>query len=67
MKQVASLRYDVIFKKAFRVPAIFTALVRDFLNIELDIDSVETDKVYDPPLVMSPSNLTSMRRIRTIE
>jgi predicted transposase/invertase (TIGR01784 family) len=50
MKQVASLRYDVIFKKAFRVPEIFTALVRDFLNIELDIDNVETDKVYDPPL-----------------
>ena len=50
MKQVASLRYDVIFKKAFRVPEIFTALVRDFLNIELDIDSVETDKVYDSPI-----------------
>ena len=50
MKQVASLRYDVIFKKAFRVPEIFTALVRDFLNLELDIDTVETDKVYDPPI-----------------
>jgi predicted transposase/invertase (TIGR01784 family) len=50
MKQVASLRYDVIFKKAFSVPAIFTAFVRDFLGIELEINTVETDKTYEPPL-----------------
>ncbi|RKZ40561.1 MAG: hypothetical protein DRQ49_08020 [Gammaproteobacteria bacterium] len=50
MKQVASLRYDVIFKKAFSVPEIFTAFVHDFLNIELEIDTVEKDKVYDPPI-----------------
>lgn len=50
MKPVASLRYDVIFKKAFSVPAIFTAFVRDFLGIELEINTVETDKTYEPPL-----------------
>jgi predicted transposase/invertase (TIGR01784 family) len=50
MKEVASLRYDVIFKKAFGVPEIFTAFVRDFVGIELEIDSVETDKVYQPPI-----------------
>ncbi|HEC84456.1 MAG: hypothetical protein DRR19_02550 [Candidatus Parabeggiatoa sp. nov. 1] len=50
MKQVAPLRYDVIFKKAFSVPEIFTAFVRDFVGIELEIDTVEKDKVYDPPL-----------------
>jgi len=50
MKQVASLRYDVIFKKAFSVPAIFTAFVQDFLDIELEINAVEMDKTYDPPL-----------------
>lgn len=50
MKQVVPLRYDVIFKKAFSVPNIFTAFVRDFLNIELEIDTVEKDKVYTPPI-----------------
>ncbi len=50
MKQVAPLRYDVIFKKAFSVPEIFTAFVHDFLDIELEIDTVEKDKVCDPPI-----------------
>ena len=48
MKQVASLRYGVIFKKAFSQPAIFTAFVQDFLGITLDIDRVETEKSFDP-------------------
>lgn len=34
MKQVAPLRYDVIFKKAFCDPAIFTAFVQDALGIK---------------------------------
>jgi len=50
MKQVAPLRYDVIFKKAFGEPEIFTALVNDFLDIKLEIDKVETDKVFIPPV-----------------
>ena len=46
MKQVASLRYGVIFKKAFCVPEIFTGFVRDLLNIQLEIDIVETEKSF---------------------
>ena len=48
MKQVASLRYDVIFKKAFSHPELFTALVKDFLDIVLEIDEVISDKVFVP-------------------
>jgi len=48
MKQVAPLRYDVIFKKAFSHPPLFTALVKDFLGIQLEIDEVEHDKVFVP-------------------
>jgi hypothetical protein len=48
MKKVASLRYGVIFKKAFSQPAIFTAFVQDFLGITLEIDHVETEKSFDP-------------------
>jgi len=46
--QVASLRYGVIFKKAFSQPEIFTAFVQDFLGITLKIDYVETEKSFDP-------------------
>jgi len=48
MKKVASLRYGVIFKKAFSQPAIFTAFAQDFLGITLNIDHVETEKSFDP-------------------
>ena len=50
MKQVASLRYGVIFKKAFSQPDIFKAFVKDFLGIELNIDQIETEKAFDPPI-----------------
>jgi len=48
MKKVVSLRYGVIFKKAFSQPAIFTAFAQDFLGITLQIDHVETEKSFDP-------------------
>jgi len=48
MKQVAPLRYDVIFKKAFSHPSLFTALVKDFIGIQLKIDEVENDKAFVP-------------------
>jgi len=48
MKQVAPLRYDVIFKKAFSHPELFTALVEDFFGIPLEIDQVENDKAFSP-------------------
>lgn len=50
MKKVASLRYGVIFKKAFCDPEIFTAFVRDMAGVELEIDTVETEKEFDPPI-----------------
>jgi len=50
MKKVASLRYGVIFKKAFSEPDIFKAFVKDFLGIELNIDKVEMEKSFDKPI-----------------
>lgn len=50
MKNVAPLRYGVIFKKAFSRPDIFTAFVKDILGIELQIDRVETEKSFDQPI-----------------
>lgn len=48
--QVAPLRYDVIFKKAFGDVEVFKAFVRDFLNVELNISQVETEKKFTPPI-----------------
>ncbi len=48
MKHVASLQYGVIFKKAFCDPEIFTAFASDFLNMQLEIDHVETEKSFAP-------------------
>lgn len=47
MKEVASLRYGVIFKKAFSVPEIFTAFVEDLLDTRIEVDEVETEKSFD--------------------
>lgn len=50
MKQVAPLRYDVIFKKAFSDPDIFTAFVHAVLGIRIEISKVETEKSFKPPI-----------------
>ena len=50
MKRVASLRYGVIFKKAFSRPEIFTAFAQDILGITLEIDHVETEKSFAEPV-----------------
>jgi len=50
MKKVASLRYGVIFKKAFCKPHIFTAFVNDCFGINLEIEKVETEKSFDPAI-----------------
>ncbi len=50
MKHVASLQYGVVFKKAFCDPEIFSAFIRDLLGIDLNIDHVETEKEFDPPV-----------------
>lgn len=50
MKHVASLQYGVVFKKAFCDPEIFVAFIQDLLGMHLDIDHVETEKEFDPPI-----------------
>ncbi len=50
MKYVAPLRYGVIFKKAFCDPEIFTAFVRDVVGIKIEIDQVEIEKEFAPPI-----------------
>lgn len=50
MKKVASLRYGVIFKKAFCDVEIFTGFVRDILGIQIEIDRVETEKEFENPV-----------------
>ena len=50
MKQVAPLRYGVIFDKAFSQPDIFTAFVKAMLGIDLQIDHVETEKSFVNPI-----------------
>lgn len=50
MKKVASLRYDVIFKKAFCDVSVFKGFVRDILGIQLEIDTVETEKEFAQPV-----------------
>jgi len=48
MREVASLRYGVIFKKAFCVPEIFNAFVRDVTGVAIEIDNVDTEKSFNP-------------------
>ncbi|TAN48820.1 MAG: Rpn family recombination-promoting nuclease/putative transposase [Methylococcaceae bacterium] len=50
MKAVASLRYGVIFKKAFSDVDVFKGFVRDILGINLEIDKVETEKEFKPTI-----------------
>ncbi len=50
MRHVAPLRYDVIFKKAFGDPEIFTAFVNDIVGINLEITKVETEKSFQRPV-----------------
>jgi hypothetical protein len=50
MKHVAPLRYDVIFKKAFCDPEIFTAFVHDTVGIQIEINKVETEKSFQPSI-----------------
>jgi len=46
MKQVASLQYGIIFKKAFSQVEIFKAFVKDIIGVELEIEKVETEKSF---------------------
>jgi predicted transposase/invertase (TIGR01784 family) len=50
MKQVASLQYGVIFKKAFSQPDIFAAFVKAVLGIDFSCEKVETEKSFKPTI-----------------
>ncbi len=50
MIHVAPLRYDVIFKKAFGDPEIFTAFVKDFIGVNIEITKVEMEKSFRPSI-----------------
>jgi hypothetical protein len=50
MKQVASLQYDVIFKKAFSVPRVFSDFVSAILGKPVTFDRVETEKRFKKPI-----------------
>jgi predicted transposase/invertase (TIGR01784 family) len=50
MKEVGSLRYGTIFKKAFSDTEIFTAFVQDIFDIKLEIEKVETEKSFLPAI-----------------
>jgi hypothetical protein len=59
MKKVASLRYGIIFKKAFCDVDVFTEFVRDILGIHIEIDRVQTEGV-------SNLNLSCLLKIKKI-
>ena len=48
MMEVASLRYGVIFKKAFCQPHIFSAFAKAFTGIDIKVNEVETEKSFSP-------------------
>ncbi len=50
MKAAAPLRYEVIFKKAFSQPDIFAGFVEAMTGVKIDIEHVETEKRFDPPI-----------------
>ena len=50
MKKVASLKYGVVFKKAFCDPEIFTAFAQAIIGRPITIEHVETEKEFDPPI-----------------
>jgi hypothetical protein len=45
---LARLDNEVIFKKAFTDKLVFTQFVKDILGIEIDVDTIETDKHFKP-------------------
>ena len=50
MKQVAPLRYGVIFKKAFCDALVFNGFVRDTQGIPFHCDAVGAEKEFDTPI-----------------
>lgn len=47
---LARLDNEVFFKKAFTDPIVFKAFVKDILGIDIEPDSIETEKAFQPKL-----------------
>ncbi len=47
---IGNLDNEVIFKKAFTDKIVFKAFVRDILGFEVEIDKIETEKKFSPPI-----------------
>ena len=47
---LGNLDNEVIFKKAFTDKTVFKAFVRDVLGIEVEIDTIETEKKFSPKI-----------------
>jgi hypothetical protein len=47
---LSNLDNEVIFKKAFTDKTVFKAFVHDILGIEVEVDNIETEKRFDPPI-----------------
>lgn len=47
---LGSLDNEIIFKKAFTDKTVFKAFVRDILGIEVEVETIETEKKFDPKI-----------------
>jgi hypothetical protein len=48
--QLGRLDNEVIFKKAFTNKVVFKAFVKDVLNIDIEVDKIETEKKFEPKI-----------------
>jgi predicted transposase/invertase (TIGR01784 family) len=49
-QMLGNLDNEVIFKKAFTDKIVFKAFVRDILGIEVEVDTIETEKKFNPKI-----------------
>lgn len=47
---LGSLDNEVIFKKAFTDKIVFEHFIKDILGFEIEVDKIETEKKFDPPI-----------------
>ena len=47
---LGNLDNEVIFKKAFTDKVVFKAFVRDVLNLDIEVDKIETEKKFEPKI-----------------
>src|SRR3972149_8040706 len=45
---LGSLDNQVIFKKAFTDKLVFTSFIKDILQIEIEVETIETEKSFQP-------------------